>query len=112
MHKRAKRGEIQTKKANGKDNPIYKFTEQLRADEFHKHFKSLDFEMQKRKPSKSFIVNAVIDTKGYDHWIVDEQCVIRVHVEPRRNFCSPFQCRGGSKVGVSDVDQGDSRNSC
>ena len=33
-----------------------------------------------------------------DHWVADEQCVTRVHKQPRRNLCTPFQCRGAPEL--------------
>ena len=29
-----------------------------------------------------------------DYWKFDEQCMVRIHRSPRRNLCTPFQCRG------------------
>ena len=38
-------------------------------------------------------------TETADHWINDNQCVIRRHQKPRRTLCDPFQCKGAPKFG-------------
>lgn len=94
---KAEVGDIHTKKVDGKQNPADLPTEHLAADDVNRHMNSFDFEMVTGRASKSFTINAV-EKSNKDHWALDQQCVVRMHNEPRRNLYDPFQSRGAPKT--------------
>ena len=88
IQERVKAGDIKEMKIKGTENPADLFTKHLPGDEITKHLQIMDFEIATGRANKSLTVSLVgngdekVDSKE-DYWAHNEQCVVRMRVEPR-----------------------------
>lgn len=74
------------------------FTKQLSGDEVSKHFERSNFKAISGRFSKSLAISGLNHDHEGDHWTRDDQCVVRVHIELRRDLCNPYRYRGAPKM--------------
>ena len=97
IQEKVKIGAITVRKVLGKDNPTDLMTKHLTNDEIHKHLAARDLHIASGRASKSFTINALnqgATRVAEDRWVIDSQCIIKVHEVPRRSWFRPYQAKG------------------
>ena len=99
IQEKVETGQIKTKKALGRDSLADLFAEHLPSDDVRKRFAERGFHSESGRANKPFAINVVHDNfNNVDQWTTGDQCVVRVHNEPRRCFYEPFQESGAPKM--------------